>query len=175
MVAEIIKVYKESHPALRLIGRRYTNEDRNEHGMFSDKWGELLGGDFFARLREHATPDSVNEGAAIGICGSKSNGGAGEFEYWIGMLFPEGTPDLEGFDSADIPASEVGVCLVKGTEPDVYMQSQRCYGALAAAGFAVPQDMADMGRWWEFERYTERFDEKDAEGNSVLDICVYLK
>jgi len=175
MSAEIIKTYKESHPNLRLIGKRYTNDDRNEFGMFSHKWGEHLSGDFFAKLKAHATPDPTNGGACIGMCGLKPNGDEGEFEYWIGMFFPEGTEPPEGFDYVDIPASEVGVCWVKGTEPDIYMQSAQCYQAIASEGMAAPQDMTEMGRWWEFERYSERFDAPDADGNVILDICVYLK
>ena len=176
MAAEIIKVYKESQPAMRLIGRRYTNADRNEYGMFSHKWAECFGSDFFARLEKHATPEAVNEGAYIGICGALAGGGEGDFEYWIGMFFPEGTPDLEGFDAVDFPAAEVGVCWIKGTEPDIYVQSMQCYAELAAEGFAAPKGMGEMGRWWEFERYNcPRFTEPDADGNVVLDLCVYLK
>ncbi len=38
MAAEIIKVYKEHLPSLRLIGKRYTEADRV--GSFGHKWGE---------------------------------------------------------------------------------------------------------------------------------------
>lgn len=41
-MAEIIKVYRESLMAIRLIGRRYTNADRDEYGSFSSKWCEII-------------------------------------------------------------------------------------------------------------------------------------
>ena len=177
MSAEIINIYAESHPNQRLIGKRYTDGDRNEFGMFSHKWGEWFAGGLFEKLAAHATPDAANGDSYIGLCGSKPNGAEGEFEYWIGMFFPEGTPPLDGFDYADIPAAEVGVCWVKGTEPDIYMQSLSCYAELAGEGMTVPHSETAMaGRWWEFERYNcPRFTEPDADGNVILDICVYLK
>lgn len=36
-MVEIIKVYKESLPSLRLIGKRYTNNDRGIDGGFGNK------------------------------------------------------------------------------------------------------------------------------------------
>ena len=37
---QIIKAYKEHFPALRLIGKRYTNADRDAGGGYGDKWHE---------------------------------------------------------------------------------------------------------------------------------------
>ncbi|MGN6714677.1 hypothetical protein [Anaerocolumna jejuensis] len=39
-MAEIIKVYKEHLPAVRFIGKRYTNTDRCKDGGFGYKWEE---------------------------------------------------------------------------------------------------------------------------------------
>ena len=176
MSAEIIKTYMESHPNLRLIGKRYTNEDRNEFGLFSGKWGEWFAGGLFEKLKAHATPDATNEGAYIGFCRADNNQSE-SFEYWIGLFFPEGTPPLDGFDYADIPASGVGVCWVKGTEPDIYMQSLQCYAEFMSEGMVVSHsEVETTSRWCEFERYNcPRYTAPDADGNVILDICMYLK
>jgi predicted transcriptional regulator YdeE len=172
MSAEITKVYKESHPALRFIGTRYTDADRDPvTGMFSPKWGEWHSENRFGLLEKHAAPDPTNGDAYIGLMGA---GDAG-FEYWIGMFFPENTPPLDGFDYADIPASEVGVCWIHGTEPDVYMQTMQCYAELLGEEMPVPQK-EELGRWFEFERYNcPRFTTPDADGKIILDYGVYLK
>ena len=39
-MAEIVKCYKEHLPALRLIGKRYTDSDRIGISSFGAKWGE---------------------------------------------------------------------------------------------------------------------------------------
>lgn len=39
-IAEIIKVYKEHLPAVRFIGKRYTNTDGDKDGGFGYKWEE---------------------------------------------------------------------------------------------------------------------------------------
>lgn len=39
MAAEVIKVYQEHLPALRLIGKRYTDQDRDAAGSLGEKWG----------------------------------------------------------------------------------------------------------------------------------------
>lgn len=51
-MVEIIKVYKESFPSLRLIGKCYGNNDRDEYGSFSRKWGEWFEKGYFSTLEE---------------------------------------------------------------------------------------------------------------------------
>jgi predicted transcriptional regulator YdeE len=177
MSAEIIKVYKESHPPLRIIGKRYTQAERDpETGLFSPRWGEWFAAERFAELEALTPQDETNGGAYIGLIGnSDENNSDDGVEYWIGMFFPRETPVPEGFDSADIPASEVGVCWLHGTEPKLYTQSLECAAALLAEDMPVPRH-DELGRWWEFERYNcPRFTEPDADGKIILDYGVYLK
>ena len=49
MAAQIIKVYKEHFAAARLIGKRYTDEDRVE-GLFAEKWGEWFRNGWFHEI-----------------------------------------------------------------------------------------------------------------------------
>jgi predicted transcriptional regulator YdeE len=171
MGAEIIKVYREAQPALRLIGKRYLDRDRDPNtGLFAPKWGEWHANGWFDLLEKHAAPDATNGGAYIGLMGSGDDG----FEYWIGIFFPEGTEPPDGFDYADIPASDVGVCWIRGTEPDIYTQTLQCYAELLGEDMRVPTRDA-LGRWYEFERYNcPRFTDADADGNVILDYAVYL-
>lgn len=39
-----------------------------------------------------------------------------EFEYWIGMFFPEGTSVPENYEYADIPWGFIGTCWIYGGE-----------------------------------------------------------
>ena len=39
-MAEIIKVFKEHMPELKLIGKRYGDKDRDRYGSYSEKWQE---------------------------------------------------------------------------------------------------------------------------------------
>ena len=45
-MAEIIKTYKQSIPAMRFIGKKYTDEDRVD-GSFGAKWGEWFQNGWF--------------------------------------------------------------------------------------------------------------------------------
>ena len=51
-MAEIIRVYKESFPAFRLIGRGYTNDDQGTNGSFSQKWDEWFEKNYFGDLEK---------------------------------------------------------------------------------------------------------------------------
>lgn len=107
---EIIKVYRESLPPLRLIGKRYTNNDRDQYGSFSDKWCEWHEKGYF-RILEELGSLPENEGAYLGCMRCTE-----EFEYWIGMFFTENTPVPDGFMHVDIPSGDIGVCWVYGCE-----------------------------------------------------------
>ena len=49
-VVEIVKVYREHLPSLRLIGKRYADGDRCPDGGFGGKWEEWFRRDMFAPL-----------------------------------------------------------------------------------------------------------------------------
>ena len=51
MAIRITRVYREHFPALRLIGQRYTNDDRGEDG-FAHQWNEWRREDRFDRLMQ---------------------------------------------------------------------------------------------------------------------------
>ena len=51
MAVEIVKTYKEHFPSLRLIGKRYSDEDR-QNGSFGHKWGEWFQNGWFDKLEK---------------------------------------------------------------------------------------------------------------------------
>ena len=162
-MAEIIKVYKESVPAMRLIGKKYTNQDR-VNGLFGVKWDEWFKNNWFDQLEKLGTPDGLDNGY-IGYmnCDEK-----GEFNYWIGVFTPENTTVPDGFDSLDFPAGSLGICHVYGKEPEVYCNEEMCCDKLKTEGYKVD----DRGC---FERYNyPRFCEPDDKGNIILDVCFFL-
>ena len=166
---EIVKVYKESLPAVRLIGKRYTNQDRDESGTFARYWQAWFQDDCPAALTEcDAIP-----GWSEDFVGAMRITGEDAFEYWIGGLFAPSATAPDGFAAADIPAGDIGVCWLYGND-----QSGELYGTEAsdlsmAAWTENGWKYAENG--WFFERYNcPRFTAPDEKGNVILDVCAYL-
>lgn len=164
---QIIKTYRESLPSLRLIGKRYTNNDR-ENGSFGSKWDEWFQKGYFQEL-EGLGSLAENEGAYIGCmrCGE-------EFEYWIGMFFPSGTPVPEGYMCTDIPAGDISTCWIYGNSANGEIFGEEahnmCLSRIKAEGWEIDSSS------WCFERYNcPRFTTPDEKGNVILDYCMYLK
>lgn len=175
-MAEIIKVYKEQLPAVRLIGKRYTNDDRGEDGSFAGKWQEWfeqVGMKTLDALGEH--PDVEH-----GYLGCMSYSDRHGFAYWIGMFFPQDTSVPDSFDYADIPEGTAGICWIYGKEQEdnIYGMHDACMKKLTEHDmgnfrndFAGPDD-----NWlWFFERYNHpRFTTPDEDGKIILDYGMYL-
>lgn len=169
MTVEITKVYKEHVPPARLIGKRYSNEDRNALGSFADQWQAWFANGWFEEIGKlGALPET--EGSSYGMMRMTGN----QFEYWIGMLFPHDTEVPEGFSHADIAEGDVGTCWIYGNA-----DSGEIYGIephnLCMAKFDEQGWQMDENAWF-FERYHHpRFTTPDEKGNVVLDYGVYLK
>jgi len=173
-MAEIIKAYRQSVPALRFIGKKYGDGDR-VNGGFGAKWHEWFQNGWFDAV-EKQLDGSIKKvcedgDAYVGLMRLKD----GEpFEYWIGIFMPENTPVPERFSFVDFPASELGVCWVYGKEPDIFCKEGKCAEKLKEGGFEIVTD--EHGAHWFFERYTcPRFTIPDEKGNIILDICHYVK
>ena len=158
---EIIKVYKEVFPPLQLIGRMYTNADRNASGSFSDIWCLWFAEKLFAPL------DEIDNSDYVGAMRVNS----GVFEYWIGKLLPVGTEAPEGYSAVEIPGGSFGVCWISGKESDsqIYQMDKECVTAMAA------QQMYPDGGWF-MERYNcPRFTTPNENGEIILDFLASLK
>lgn len=167
---EIVKVYKESMPHVKLAGRRYTDRDRDESGTFARYWQECFREGWLETLKDCGAIPGVS-GDLVGAM--RMTGGDGGFEYWIGALL---APDAEipaDFESADIPAGEVGVCWLCGNDKNGELYGMEASDMSMAAFSERNWEFFEKG--WFFERYNcTRFTVPDERGNVILDICAYL-
>ena len=116
MAVEIVKVYTKDLPALRFIGKG---------GMwnpaeFKEKWREWFANGWFEQL-EKLGPASENEGGYLGSTGDDDGG-----SYWIGLLFPAGTPVPEGFMYVDVPAAQYAIFTFAGKEAGELFGEEGC-------------------------------------------------
>ena len=178
MAIEVVKVYKEHYPALRFIGKRYTNDDRKDGG-FGDQWDEWRESDRYARMKA-AVPAEAYYNDPLGLMTMR--GDMTGFTYWIGLFFPMGTQVPTGYDHLDLPESNIGAGWVRGN-----LENGEIFGGppheavikkLEENGIgAFRNDIAgeDSDTYCFFERYNyQRFSEKDANGDVILDYGNYI-
>lgn len=171
---EIVRVYREQAPESRFIGLRYQDADRVD-GAFAAHWEEWFGKGRFDAL------SSLVDGSwravfpeADSYIGLMKMRGNGLLEYWIGMFLPPGTAVPEGFRSLDFPPMDLGVCLVRGREPEIFRQCDACLIRLDGERLALQKDSG--GVWQFMERYQcPRFTQPDSEGQKILDMVFLVE
>jgi len=176
---KITKVYAERLPSMRLIGKRYTNGDRDEHGGYGHMWMKWFEEGWFTTLEKLPAPKDIENGY-IGLMGCSAT--MDDFEYWIGAFFEAGASPPDGFGYVDIPEGIVGVCWIKGREDngEIYGEAAHsmCVNKLRENGFvSIREDFKGPDKVWNwfFERYNcPRFTEKDDEGEVILDYGIYI-
>ncbi len=174
-MAEIIRVYKEHLPELRLIGKCYTSADRGGDGGYGHLWGEWFQNGWFEILEGQGEIKEIDNGY-LGFMRCDGNDVENSFEYWIGMFFSPGTPVPEGFQSIDLAESDVGLCWIKGSDSDgsIYRMNDECIAKLEENSMRNFKS-DENNREYIFERYNcPRFTEKDEQGNVILDYGIYL-
>lgn len=161
----ILETRQETYPAVKLIGKRYTDADRDAFGSFGAQWGKWFQNNWFAPLRsgglEHISEDLIG---AMRVT-------EGGFEYWIGVLKAPADSVPPEYEAVEIPAGRLGVCLLYGKDgsPDLFGMAahEACIAAWRERGW-VP------GGWF-LERYhCPRYTVPDERGNVILDYCAYL-
>jgi len=167
---EVVKTYKETMPKVKLIGRRYTNADRDGSGTFASHWQQWFAEGWFDLLKQC---ESVPEAGDNCLGAMRMTGPDGEFEYWIGAFFAPSATAPEGFEAVELPAGELGVCWLYGNDKSGELFSMEAsdlsMGAMAENGLKFAED------GWFLERYNNpRFTRPDEKGNVILDICAYL-
>lgn len=178
MSVEVTKVCRETFPAVRFIGKCYSNADRGADGGFGNKWGEWFQNGWFEKLEEIGyIPDMEN--GYVGLMGCSEN--EGSFQYWIGVFTPENTNVPDGYSYVDIPAGDVGVCWIYGREDNGELYGQEphnmCMAKLQANGMDNYREELKDGEkwWWYFERYNcPRFTTPDENGKVILDYGMYI-
>ena len=167
---EIVNVYKEALPAVKLIGKHYTSGDRDESGTFARHWQQWFQEGWFGVLKECASIPGVSHDY---VGAMRMTGDADTFEYWIGAFFADNAVPPDGFEATDIPAGEVGVCWLRGSDKTGELYGMEASDLSMAALKEKGWEFSEHG--WFFERYNApRFTVPDEKGNVILDICAYL-
>lgn len=157
----ILKTFLEHYPDLKLIGKRYTDADRDQYGSFGEKWGQWFRNDWFSLLGS-AVDDSY-----VGAMRVTENG----FEYWIGQLARPDTPVPAGFSSENLSAADLAVCYLYGRDGSADLFGMEAHEACVAAW----KEMGWEPKGWYLERYNcPRYTTPDEKGNVILDYCAYL-
>lgn len=160
-MAVILKTFLEPCPSVKLVGKRYTNADRDQCGTFGEKWSQWFERGWFTQLESCG---SGPDGSYVGAMRIAEQG----FEYWIGMLLTEARVPAD-FEAVDIPAGNMAVCYLYGQEDsgELYSMHDACMVAWREKGWTP--------NGWFIERYNcPRFTTPDEKGNVILDYCACL-
>ena len=165
-MAEIIKVFRETIPAMRCVGKKYDNfvfwEEWWENGWFDLLESNMGGTDKILSIWENGA----------GYIGVERRAEGQPFEYYIGMLTPENTPVPEGFLSIDFANLDLGTCWIYGREDEVH-DTSACAQKITEQGMKIWQD--ENGAVWSFENcLCPRFTTPDEDGNVILDYCYFI-
>lgn len=167
---KIVKTYKESLPAVKLVGKRFTNEDRDATGTFATYWQQAFQESWFDQLKKGKELLNISDDVIGAMRMGKQTG---EFEYWIGIFLATDTNIPAGFEAINIPAGEVGITWLYGNEKSGELYSAEASNLSMKAFAEKGWKYSEQG--WFFERYNaSRFTVPDEKGNVILDICAYL-
>jgi len=170
MAFQIIKSYQEHFPALRLIGKRYTNDDRCADGGFGNRWSEWHQNSWFDELEKTAKPSEQVDNGYVGLMTIDTN--HTNFAYWIGILFPADTLVPEGFSHLDLPENDVGMSWIYGSSANGEIYGEKphsaAYQSLSDNGWgSLNENAGDNHTLVFFERYNcPRFTTPDERGMS---------
>lgn len=176
MAAEIIKVYKEHLPAVRFIGKCYSDKDRDNDGGFSSTWQQWINNCWFDILMELPRPKGIESGY-LGL--SRISTHRNSLQYWIGLMLDEKTTVPEGYEYIDLPEGDVGVCWLydkKETlfEEELFFKCIKKFNLNEMKVFGeAPHDSGVVWKYF-FERYNHRFFNEDENGKVILDYGIYL-
>lgn len=166
-MAEIIRTFRDIMPAVRFIGKKYTDFDH---------WGEWFANGWFDAIEaamggvEAITKIWENGGGYVGL--ERRRDGV-LTEYWIGMFAPAGTAVPETFASMDFPKTALGVCWLYGRESEVH-DTSGCLQALAGHGMEALPDSA--GTIWSFKNcLCPRYTTPDETQRVILDYCHVIR
>ena len=171
----IFKTYKQKIPALRFIGKKYSEPPTSS--LFSkildsmDNWRL----DYMFEAIEKKSgkePKMIYEGGDAYISLIRKKDG-GSFEYWLGMFMPEGTEVPDGYEATDFPESTLGVCSVYGKRNAITHYDAECRKKLVEEGFFIKKEEAESK--WFFQRFNWReFFEEDRYGKRILEYCYFI-
>lgn len=161
MAVKILDVKRESHPAVRFIGKRYGD---------GSHWGEWWEKGWFSVLESVPGLLPMNEEGNYALMRIVD----GMLEYWIGMFFDRTAEAPEGFEYVDIEPLEYAVFYQQGNEHNGELfglePHNMCLEELPRRGWKRRED------FWCFERYNcPRFTTPDENGNVILDYGISIE
>ena len=169
--ADIIKVYIQTIPATRFIGKNFGSEQHPD-------WGYAWGNDVFGKAEK-----AVNDQAKIRTqfedadvyCGLYyRNSETGAYDGWCGLFLPPDTEVPDGLDHIDFPEQNLGVCWIYGKQNELYNLVSQCPDKLISSGMEIISDA--KGYIGHFERdQCPRFTTPDEKGNIIVDYCYFVK
>lgn len=155
---KILNVKRETWPAVRLIGKKYSG---------GADWGEWWTNGWFDVLEN--TPgllpcngDGYTE--AVHIVD-------GQPEYWVGMFFEVGADVPSPFTWVDIPALDYALCDLYGNSGELFTMEahNQCLEAIKAQGLRRKEDD------WCLKRCScPNFTTPDEQGNVILDYFISI-
>lgn len=173
-MAEIIKTYKQSLPAMRFIGKNYGDSQYTNWGA---NWGNAFEFDVFGKVERASGGENKSHSlyedndAYLGL--HYRNAETGTYDAWVGMFALPGTRVDEGLSYIDFPEQNLGVCWIYGKENEVHSLIPQCPDKLTSAGMIIQSD--EYGYIGFFERdQCPRFTTPDEKGNIILDYCYFV-
>ena len=170
--AGIIRTWKQEMPALRFIGRKYTEGEDDIYRKIHINLGNWCLNHTFDAIEKQSGRDlkTLYEGGDSYISLVRKNND-GLFEYWLGMFLPEGTDVPAGYEMIDFPESTLEVCRVYGKKNSIIHYDAQCRKRLAEENIHKEPD----GTEWSFQRFSWRsFFGEDRFGKRIVDYCYYL-
>ena len=158
MSVEIVKIYTENLPALRLIGKPC---DCEVHNFVAD-WDEWFENGWFNQL-EKLGPTSENRDMYLGV--TDNSGG-----YWIGLLFPQDALVPDGFEYLEITATRYAISQFSGKK-DKELLNMDGINLIVEEIRKHSLTPAPLWRGWCIERYS-RPNTQGGKGKILLE-CLY--
>jgi len=171
----IIETYHQEIPALRFIGKKYSEQYNNSvFDKILDNLDDWRLNHMFDVIEKQSSKDSktIYDGsnAYISLMRKKEEPfeEGGIIEYWLGMFMPRGTNVPEGYEAIDFPKSTLAICRVYGKRNVIIHYDADCRKRLGEEGIRYQEDGTGAG--WFFQRFNwRRFFEEDKYGKRILE------
>jgi len=159
----IKNIYKQQLPALRFIGKKYTEppEPKKILNLLND-W-QL--NSWFDIIERKAGCEPRFSDAYISLVREKD----AAFEHWMGVFMPKETEVPYGFEAIDFPEMTIYVCSVYGKRGEIINYEKECRNKLTEEGFSI------KNTHWYFMRFNwHGFFADDIYGKRSLDYCFLI-
>lgn len=163
---EIIRHEIETLPTCKLIGKRYTDADRDENHSFAGQWQQWFKDQACTPLRSLRVNPALDD--IVGFMRMHE----GKFEYWIGHFCRPDAVAPAGYRELLLPEAKVAIVYLRGKQgdPAIFGMHDECVADITRQGLklATPPFF--------FERYVcSRFTTPDADGKIILDYGVAIQ